>query len=345
MPTREDANGNRLTMVTGSNTTTYTWDYENRSTSVTLPGSGGTVSFKYDPFGRRIYKSSSTATSIFAYDGDNLVEETNSSGTAVARYSQGLNIDEPLAVLRSGATSYYEQDTLGSVTSLSNVAGALAQTYTFDSFGNQTASSGSLTNWLRFAGREFDSETNLYFNRARYLDPSTGRFINEDFLRLTDGLSRYTYALNSPVNYFDPLGLCPWQVRSRPLRLPKGLKGPANALTPKDNPPTHAYFFNTQTGESVGLGPLNDTAGNSYYGPGTWLPPENPGSTKGDNALGFVPDDICDCVDKKIKNKGRAPNYCVAGPNPIQPPCTNCWNWVMQVVGECREQQKKKNSH
>src|SRR5437870_7850708 len=89
--------------------------------------SGGTVSFKYDPLGRRIYKSSSAGTSVFAYDGDNLVEETNSSGAAVARYSQG--IDEPLAMLRSGGTNYYEQDDLGTVTSLSNGAGALAQTY------------------------------------------------------------------------------------------------------------------------------------------------------------------------------------------------------------------------
>jgi hypothetical protein len=54
-------------------------------------GSGGTVSFKYDPFGRRIYKSSSTGTSIYAYDGDNLIEETNASG----------------------ATSYYQADGLG----------------------------------------------------------------------------------------------------------------------------------------------------------------------------------------------------------------------------------------
>jgi YD repeat-containing protein len=79
-----DNNGNTLTSVAGSNTTTYAWDYENRLTSVTLPGSGGTVSFKYDPFGRRIYKSSGAGTSVYAYDGDNLVEETNSSGTAVA---------------------------------------------------------------------------------------------------------------------------------------------------------------------------------------------------------------------------------------------------------------------
>ncbi len=76
------------------------------------------VSFKYDPFGRRIYKSSSSGTSVFAYDGDNMVEETNSSGLAIARYSQGLNIDEPLAMLRSGATSYYHADGLGTITSL-----------------------------------------------------------------------------------------------------------------------------------------------------------------------------------------------------------------------------------
>src|SRR5208282_4419745 len=57
-----------------------------------------TVSFKYDPFGRRIYKSSSSGTSVFAYDGDNLIEETNSTGSAAARYSPGLNIDEPLAM-------------------------------------------------------------------------------------------------------------------------------------------------------------------------------------------------------------------------------------------------------
>ncbi len=79
-----------------------------------------TVTFKYDPFGRRIYKSSSSGTSVFAYDGQNLIEETNSSGTAVARYSPNLSIDEPLAMLRSSVTSYYQADGLGSVTSLSN---------------------------------------------------------------------------------------------------------------------------------------------------------------------------------------------------------------------------------
>jgi YD repeat-containing protein len=78
-------NGNAATKNNSAGITTYAWHFENRLTSVTLPASGGTVSFKYDPFGRRIYKSSSTATSVYAYDGDNLVEETNASGAVVAR--------------------------------------------------------------------------------------------------------------------------------------------------------------------------------------------------------------------------------------------------------------------
>jgi hypothetical protein len=77
---------------------------------------GGTVTFKYDPLGRRIEKSSSATTSVFVYDGDNLIEEANSSGAVVARYTQTQNIDEPLAMPRSSATSYYNSDGLGSIT-------------------------------------------------------------------------------------------------------------------------------------------------------------------------------------------------------------------------------------
>ncbi len=201
-----DHNGNTLTKVVGSNTTQYFWDYENRMSSVTLPGSGGTVSFKYDPFGRRIYKSSSTATSVYAYDGDNLIEETNSSGGVVARYSQGLNIDEPLAMLRSSTTSYYQTDGLGSITSLSSGAGALAQTYTFDSFGNQTASSGSLTNPFQYTARESDLETGLYYYRARYYDPQSGRFLSEDPIGYNGGTNFYSYVGNSPTMLIDPKG-------------------------------------------------------------------------------------------------------------------------------------------
>src|ERR1044071_4141207 len=130
-----DLNGNIVTKNDSTGITTYAWDFENRLTSVTLPGSGGTVNFSYDPFGRRIKKVSPSGISVFAYDGENLIEEMNASGGVVARYAQGLNIDEPLAMLRGGTASYYNADGLGSITSLANAGGSLAQTYTFDSFG------------------------------------------------------------------------------------------------------------------------------------------------------------------------------------------------------------------
>jgi RHS repeat-associated protein len=204
-----DNNGNATSKTDSTGTTNYNWDFENRLNSVTLPASGGTVSFKYDPWGRRIYKSSSSGTSIYAYDGGSLIEETNSSGTSVARYAQNRTIDEPLAMLRSGSVSYYEGDGLdsGSISSLSNSAGTLASTYTYDSFGKLTNSTGSITNPFQYTAREFDSETNLYSYRARYYDPAVGRFLSEDPRTFDSDVNFYDYVYNSPLNFTDPSGM------------------------------------------------------------------------------------------------------------------------------------------
>jgi len=204
-----DGNGNMLTKSDSTGTTTYAWDFENRLASVTLPGSGGAVSFKYDPFGRRIYKQSPTFTNIFAYDGATLVETVNSSGIVVARYSQTESIDEPLAELVSGTTSYYQSDALGSITSLTTSAGAAAKTYTYDSFGKLTTSAGSVANPFQYTGREFDTETGLYYDHARYYDSNSGRFVSEDPIRFDGGINFYVYAENDPVNFEDETGLCP----------------------------------------------------------------------------------------------------------------------------------------
>jgi len=80
----------------------------------------------------------------------------------VARYAQDRNIDEPLAVLQGTTTDYYEQDGVGSVTSLTASNGSLAQSYTYDSFGNTTNSSGSLTNFFRYTARETRGQTERF---------------------------------------------------------------------------------------------------------------------------------------------------------------------------------------
>jgi RHS repeat-associated protein len=148
--------------------------------------------------------------------GDNLVEETNAAGTVVARYSQTQNIDEPLAMLRSSTTSFYQADGLGSVTSLSNAAGSIANTYTYDSFGKLTASTGSLVNSFQYTARESDTETGLYYYRARYYDQTSGRFLSEDPIRLDAGINFYSYVGNAPANFSDPSGQL--QVCCRPAK-------------------------------------------------------------------------------------------------------------------------------
>ena len=199
-----DANGNTLSDASGKS---YTWDFENRLTQAVVPGTGGgTTTFKYDPFGRRIQKSGPLGTTNYLYDGNNSVEEVDSAGNVLARYARTKRLDEPLSELRSGTTSYYQQDGLGSITSLSNAAGAVVETYTYDSYGKSTASTGTLVNPFQYTGREFDSETTLLFNRARYFDPSAGRFLNQDPIRFGGGTNFYAYTRNNPVVRIDPFG-------------------------------------------------------------------------------------------------------------------------------------------
>jgi RHS repeat-associated protein len=137
----------------------------------------------------------------------NVIEEVDSGGNVLARYTQSPGIDHPLGELRVGTTSYYQQDAISSITSLSSPAGALANTYTYDSFGKLTASTGTLTNPFQYAARDFDSETGLFYNRYRFYDPSVGRFISEDPSGFSGGMNLYPYVNNSPVGSVDPLGL------------------------------------------------------------------------------------------------------------------------------------------
>jgi len=203
-----DNNGNRKTDPSG---TQYSWDFENRLTQVVLPGTGGTVNFKYDPFGRRIQKAftqnSTTTTTDYIYDSLNILETVNQSGTVLARYVQAKGTDEPLEEVSSGTTSYYEQDGLGSVSSLSSATGALANTYTDDSYGNLTGSTGTITNPFQYTAREFDPETGSYFYRARYYDQNIGRFLSDDPLKFGAGIDFYAYVNNRPLSKKDPLGL------------------------------------------------------------------------------------------------------------------------------------------
>jgi RHS repeat-associated protein len=112
-------------------------------------------------------------------------------------------------MLRGGATSYYEGDALDSTTSLSDSAGTITNTYSYDAYGKLTASSGTTADPYQYAGREFDPETGVYYNRARYYDQSVGRFLSEDPSKYSGGTNFYRYANNDPAFFVDPSGLAP----------------------------------------------------------------------------------------------------------------------------------------
>ena len=98
---------------------------------------------------------------------------------------------------------------ISGVTSVANRGG---HKFVYDSFGNVTASTGSLTNRFEYTGREFDAEIGIYYYRARYHDPLVGRFISEDPIR--NRTSAYTYVRNRPLDFRDPRGLPPMVVLS-----------------------------------------------------------------------------------------------------------------------------------
>ena len=204
-----DSNGNMLTKTDSNGSTTFNWDFNNRLGSVVLPGTSGTVTFKYDPLGNRIQKSSTSGTSNYLFDKVNPILELDSTGAPVTRFIQGGGVDEPLAQMRGASATFYEQDGLRSVTSVTDLTPAIRNSYIYDAFGNPTVLSNGGTNPFEYTGREYDAETGLQYYRARYYDSIRGHFISEDRLAFRSGINFYRYVYNSPLNYTDPSGLFP----------------------------------------------------------------------------------------------------------------------------------------
>ncbi|MFH1869000.1 MAG: RHS repeat-associated core domain-containing protein [Candidatus Omnitrophota bacterium] len=109
---------------------------------------------------------------------------------------------------RAGESYYYHTDGLGSIVAITDSTQDIINSYTYDSFGNITEQTGALPNPYTYTGREYDSETELYYYRARYYNSRTGRFLSEDPIGFWGGNNFYTYCFNNPISWIDPFGLC-----------------------------------------------------------------------------------------------------------------------------------------
>lgn len=191
---------------------TLTWNAFGQLTAVTTVGAG-TVTFQYDGMGRRIRKTGPQGSTDYVYDGSDMVAEANAAtGNVSAAYTYLPGIDLPYEVTRhDGGEPVHGQyviDHQGSVLGIVSY-GALVNEYRYDPWGRTEVVKEGMKNPLRFAGREFDTETGLYYLRARYYDPLVGRFISEDPSHLAGGLNLYAYAANNPIAFRDPSGLSP----------------------------------------------------------------------------------------------------------------------------------------
>ncbi|MCM2357750.1 MAG: DUF6531 domain-containing protein [Geobacteraceae bacterium] len=188
--------------------TSYLYDYLNRLSQVTTPdGKTVTIDNLTDGFSR-LAKSTSDGTTKFIHDGMSVLAEYDATGNRSARYTLGTGTDEIIARKDSTGTYFYHYDGLGSVTTITDSTGKIVAKYDYEPFGRQKeTSSSTINNPYTFTGREWDKETGLYHNGARYYDPMDGRFISKDPSGFTDSTNLYVYVLNNPINAIDPTGL------------------------------------------------------------------------------------------------------------------------------------------
>lgn len=105
---------------------------------------------------------------------------------------------------------YYVTDSHGNVVQLTNVDGKIIKTYEYDSFGNEVNLDKKDDNPFRYCGEYYDKETEEIYLRARYYQPTVGRFLTRDTYTGESGdplsLHLYTYCGNDGMNKCDADG-------------------------------------------------------------------------------------------------------------------------------------------
>jgi len=174
------------------------------------PQQWGEITYKHDVHGRRSEKKIDGYSTRYVYDGPHIIAEYDGNNNLLRKYVYGPGIDQPVCMIEvadSNATYYYHHDGLGSIVALSDSNGDTVQTYEYSIFGEVAVEDANHTNPYMFAGRRYDIEIGLYYNRARYYNPFTGRFLQTDPAGYKDGMNLYAYCGNNPVGFIDPMGL------------------------------------------------------------------------------------------------------------------------------------------
>ncbi len=235
-----DLEGNQKTKtrISDGQVTEFFWDYRNQLTKAMVKDANGVLikelRFTYDVEGRRVGvwvdadgagpEEPDQVWTVF--DGVNPYMDFD--GELQTRYLYGPGIDELFARIGTGEEDpqWYLADRLGSVRQILGASGAVLDEISYDSFGGILSESNpSQGDRFKFTGREYSPELGIYYYRARWYDPGSGRFISQDPIGFSAGdVNLYRYVGNAPGDATDPSGLIP------PLTYPN-FKGGTNEIS------------------------------------------------------------------------------------------------------------------
>lgn len=199
----------------------YDYDLLNRLISV-QSNDGLDAAYQYDVNGMRISKTINGNVTNYKWNGSDMVSESGKS------YFYGHGI---IGSKLNAAAEYYIKDGHGSITGTADSSGNIKSSYAYDAFGNENSDNTDDSNSFGYNSEYLDRETGLIYLRARYYDPSIGRFISEDPIK--DGSNWYAFCNNNPVTFIDPSGMkltCDEKNSERIISLLREISGNSLAL-------------------------------------------------------------------------------------------------------------------
>jgi len=190
-----DANGNLYTRTQGGNTTTYSFDSQDRLTGISSPSLN--IQYQYDGLFNRVSKTDGGTATKYLVDPNGflpqIIAEMDGAYNITSYYVyDGIGL---VAKMSGSNVYYYHYDGSGNTIAMTDSSGNMVNKYAYDEFGNLMNAVETVPNPFLYVGQYgvMDDDNGLLYTRARYYDPQAGRLINKDPIRYSGGLNLFTY--------------------------------------------------------------------------------------------------------------------------------------------------------